>query len=364
MTASNLTSIEGKLRSAEARFLELEELMARPDVANDHEKVQELARERSNLEDRVVLFRDFRKLEAQRQDALSILDEGNDPPMMALAQAEVEVLDRKLGKLRDEMELALLPQDPNDSRDVIVEIRAGAGGREAAIFASDLFRMYTRYAALHRWDVEVLDTSHSDLGGFKEIVFEISGKDLFSRLKFERGVHRVQRVPVTEAMGRTHTSTATVAVLPVVGEVDVQINPDDLRIDIFHAGGHGGQNVNKVATAVRMVHIPTGTVAVCQDERSQFKNKQKAMAILRARLYEAEQTKREGQISQARRAQIGSGDRSEKIRTYNYAQDRISDHRISQNFHGIQRVMDGELNDIVEALQQAERAQRMAEAIR
>ena len=361
MTASHLGSIEGKLRSAETRFHELEELMAHPDVANDHEKVQELAKERSNLEDTVGLFRRWRKLDGQRQDAQSILDEGGDPAMIALAQDEIDDLDDRMLKLRGDMEVALLPQDPNDSRDVIVEVRAGAGGREAAIFAADLFRMYTRYAALRRWEVEVLDTSHSDLGGFKEIVFEVSGKNVFSLMKFERGVHRVQRVPVTEAMGRTHTSTATVAVLPVVDEVDVHINPDELRIDIFHAGGHGGQNVNKVATAVRMVHIPTGTVSVCQDERSQFKNKQKAMAILRARLYEAEQTKRHGQISQARRAQIGSGDRSEKIRTYNVAQDRISDHRISQNFHGIQRVLDGELADIIVALQQAERAQRLAE---
>ena len=363
MTASHLGTLEGKLRTAETRFLELEDLMARPDVANDHEKVHELAKERSSLEDTVGLFRQWRNLDGQRRDAQSILDEGGDPAMKTLAEDEIAALEVRLLKLRDDLEIALLPQDPNDSRDVIVEVRSGAGGREAAIFASDLFRMYTRYAALHKWEVEVLDTSHSDLGGFKEIVFEVSGKNVFSLLKFERGVHRVQRVPVTEAMGRTHTSTATVAVLPVVDEVDVQINPDELRIDIFHAGGHGGQNVNKVATAVRMVHIPTGTVAVCQDERSQFKNKQKAMAILRARLYEAEQTKREGQISQARRAQIGSGDRSEKIRTYNFAQDRISDHRINQNFHGIQRVLDGELGDIVVALQQAERTQRLAEAM-
>ena len=354
--------MQGKLRSAEARFQELEELMAHPDVVNDHEKVQELAKERSTLEDTVSLFREWRKLEAQLRDTKSILDDSGDSAMMALAQDEVDALNQTLEKLRAELELALLPRDPNDSRDVIVEIRAGAGGREAAIFASDLFRMYTRYAALHRWEVEVLDTSHSDLGGYKEVVFEVNGRSVFSLLKFERGVHRVQRVPLTEGMGRTHTSTATVAVLPEVDDVDVRINPDELRIDIYHAGGHGGQNVNKVATAVRMVHVPTGTVAVCQDERSQFKNKQKCMAILRARLYEAEQTKRDGQISQARRAQIGSGDRSEKIRTYNFAQDRISDHRINQSFHGIQRVMDGELGDIVDALREGERAQRLADA--
>ena len=362
-SVTNMDGMWSRLDLLEARYEELEELMGRPEVASDHERVQELAKERSTLQDAVVLYRAYRDKDTQKQDAQAILNEGGDPEMVGLAREEIAALDPVLQRLRGELELALLPKDPNDTRDVIVEVRAGAGGREAAIFAAELFRMYTRYAALHKWDVEVMDTSPSDLGGLKEIVFEVRGKGVFSLLKFERGVHRVQRVPVTESMGRIHTSTATVAVLPEVDEVDVQITPDDLRIDIFHAGGHGGQNVNKVATAVRMVHLPTGTVAVCQDERSQFKNKQKAMAILRARLYEAEQQKREGEISEARRAQVGSGDRSEKIRTYNFPQDRISDHRINQSFHGIQKVLDGELNDLVDALVQAERAKLLSESL-
>ena len=301
-----MENLSSKLDLLEARHQELEALMERPEVASDYERVQALAKERSGLQDVVILYREYRKRKGERDDAQAILGEGPDPSLATLAQEEVSSLDVTLTRLQREIELALLPKDPSDERDIIVEVRAGAGGREAAIFAADLFRMYSRYAGQCRWGIEVLNTSPSDLGGIKEIVFEVRGKGAFSRLKNERGVHRVQRVPVTEAMGRIHTSTSTVAVLPQVDEVEVKIHPDDLRIDIFHAGGHGGQNINKVATAVRIVHIPTDTVAVCQDERSQFKNKQKAMAILRARLYEAEQQKQESEIVQARRAQVGS----------------------------------------------------------
>ena len=246
---------------------------------------------------------------------------------------------------------------------MIVEIREGVGGQEAALFAAELYRMYTRYALLKNWEVELLNSNPSDLGGFKEIVLAVRGKGAFSRLKYERGGHRVQRVPVTEASGRIHTSTATLAVMPEADEVDVQVNPDDLRIDVFHAGGHGGQNVNKVATAVRIVHIPTGTVAVCQDERSQFKNKQKAMAILRARLYEEKLRKQESEISQARRAQVGTGERSEKIRTYNFPQDRITDHRIGVSFHGIEGVLAGNLDQIIDSLTAKEQASLLERAM-
>ena len=339
-----------KLASVESRFQHIEGLMARPEVSADYEQLQSLAKERASLEQMVDLYREHRSLLKEREDALAILEEGSDPEIASLAREELDVVEGKLGDLNGKLKRAILPIDPNDDRNVIVEIREGVGGREAALFAADLNRMYTRYAILQNWDVEVLHSSPSDIGGFKEIVMEVRGKGAYSRLKYERGAHRVQRVPVTEASGRIHTSTATVAVLPEVDEVDVHINPDELRIDIYHAGGHGGQNVNKVSTAVRIVHIPSGTVAVCQDERSQFKNKQKAMAILRARLYEAEQRKQESEITQARRAQVGSGDRAEKIRTYNIPQDRITDHRIGTTFHGVQRVLDGDVGDIIEAL--------------
>ena len=244
-----------------------------------------------------------------------------------------------------------------------MEIRSGAGGNEASLFASDLYRAYTRYAQLHHWQVDVMDSNPSDLGGFNKIVFEIQGKGAFSRLKYERGVHRVQRVPDTEAQGRIHTSTATVAVLARADEVDIKISPDDLRIDIFHAGGHGGQNVNKVATAVRIVYEPTGLTVVCQDERSQYKNKTKAMAMLRAKLYDAEQEKIVAERSETRRAQVGNADRSEKIRTYNYPQDRITDHRVGASFYGIPRIMDGELDELIDSLVVWEQEKLLAETL-
>lgn len=352
-----------KLASIEARYQEIEALLSMPEVATDYERVQTLAKERASLEDMVSMYRQYRSLLKEKEGVLAILGEGSDPEMVSLAREELETLDGNLRRLDQELRLALLPRDPNDDRDVIVEIREGVGGQEAALFAADLHRMYARYALLQNWDVDLLSSNPSDLGGFKEIVLEVRGKGAFSRLKFERGAHRVQRVPITEASGRVHTSTATVAVLPAVDEVDVQINPEDIRTDIFHASGHGGQNVNKVATAVRIVHIPTGTVAVCQDERSQFKNKQKAMAIIRARLYEAEQLKQETEIVKARRAQVGSGERAEKIRTYNFPQDRITDHRIGTSFHGIEQVLDGDLNEVVEALVAKEQSDLLDDAL-
>ena len=339
-----------KLLSVEERYQRIEGLMSDPEVAVDHERVQVLAKERASLEGMVVNFREYRRLLEEREDTAALIEEETESAITSLAREELEALDGRLGRLGVELRRAVVPKDPNDERDVIVEIREGVGGREAAIFAADLYRMYTRFALLRGWEVEVLDSNPSDLGGFKEVVFEVTGKGAFSRLKFERGAHRVQRVPVTEASGRIHTSTATVAVLPQADEVEVQLNSDDLRVDIFHASGHGGQNVNKVATAVRIVHIPTGTVAICQDERSQFKNRQKAMAILRARLYESQRRKQELEITLERRAQVGTGDRAEKIRTYNFPHDRITDHRVAETFHGVQRVLGGDIDDIVEAL--------------
>ena len=352
-----------KLASLEDRYQQIETLMASPEVSADYGQVQLLAKERASLEDVVAMYREYRNLQAEKEDVQAILAEGTEPGLTSLAKEEVDALEGKLERLGQRLKLAILPKNTNDEKNVIVEIREGVGGQEAALFAADLYRMYTRYAFLQNWEVELLNSNPSDLGGFKEIVFAVRGKGAFSRLKFERGGHRVQRVPVTEASGRIHTSTATVAVLMEADEVDVQIKTDDLRIDIFHASGHGGQNVNKVATAVRIVHVPSGTVAVCQDERSQFKNKQKAMAIIRARIYEAKQRERESEIVLARRSQVGTGDRAEKIRTYNFPQDRITDHRIGVTFHGLQRVLDGDMDEIVDASTAKEQASLLEEAL-
>ena len=358
-----MSSFFDRLEEIYARYRELGELLSQPEVAVDYEKVVTLAKERAGLEDTVNRYRELKDVRGQREEAQSIIDEGGDPEMEALASEEMEGLVDRIATLEDELRLALLPQDPNDERSVIVEIRKGAGGQEAGLFAGDLFRMYSRYAQNVGWNVEVLNSNSSDLGGFNEVAFTVEGKNAFSRLKYERGVHRVQRIPTTESSGRLHTSTVTVAVLPEAEEVDIRINPDDLRIDVFHAGGHGGQNVNKVATAIRIVHNPTGTVVTCQEERSQFKNKQRAMDILRARLYEQEQLRQEKEIIQSRRTQVGTGDRAEKIRTYNLPQDRITDHRIGKSFYGYQKYMDGFIDDIIDALTASEQARNLEEAM-
>ena len=352
-----MSSVFDKLDSVLHRYEEIEETMARPEVSTNFEQVQELAKERASLTDLVAISRQYQKLAFERGDLEELLREELDPEMARMAKSELELVDERLEQLGRELKVALLPKNPNDERSVIVEVRSGTGGSEASLFASDLYRAYTRYAQLHNWKVDVMDSNPSDLGGFNKIVFEVQGKGAFSRLKYERGVHRVQRVPETEAQGRIHTSTATVAVLPEADEVEIKIKPDDIRIDIFHAGGHGGQNVNKVATAVRIVHEATGLTVVCQDERSQFKNKQKAMAMLRARIYDAEQERHNAEITQDRRAQVGGAERSEKIRTYNYPQDRITDHRINASFHGVARVMDGGLDDIIDRLTNWEQEQ-------
>ena len=356
-----MSSIFDKLVPIVLRYEEIEELMSLPEIAVDYERVQELAKERATLEDLVGLARNHGKLIVDQKDLKALLEEGGDLELVQMARGELHMAEQALEDLSESLRMALLPKDPNDERDVIVEVRSGTGGQEASLFAADLYRMYTRFAQIKHWQVEIMDSNPSDLGGFNKIVFEIQGKGAFSQLKHERGVHRVQRVPGTETQGRIHTSTATVAVLPEADEVEVNIAPDDLRIDIYHAGGHGGQNVNKVATAVRIVHEPTGLVVVCQDERSQYKNKQKAMAMLRARLFEAEQEKHNAEISQNRKAQVGSAERSDKIRTYNYPQDRVTDHRISSSFHPVQRIMDGDVDDIIEALVTHEQSQLLEE---
>ena len=356
-----MASIFDKLEPIIKRYDEIEASMALPEIATDFEKIQELAKERASLDQLAEISRQHQKLVNDKEDLTAIIQEGSDPELASMAREEMEGVDASLEDLSQTLRVALIPKNPNDERDVIVEIRSGTGGDEASLFASDLYRAYTRYAQLHHWKIDVMDTSPSALGGFNKIVFEVQGKGAFSKLKFERGVHRVQRIPETETQGRIHTSTATVVVLPEADEVDVKVNPEDLRIDVFHAGGHGGQNVNKVATAIRIVHEPSGLTVVCQDERSQHKNKTKAMAMLRARIYEAEEERKTAEMSKTRRAQVGTAERSEKIRTYNYPQDRITDHRINSSFHGMPKIMDGYLDDIIDSLTSWEEEQSLAD---
>ena len=348
-----------RLERIEKRYLELEEQMALPEVTADLKKLQALAQERSGLENLVTLYRNYKDKARMLEETKKMLTEGLDEEMTAMVKHEIESLESQLENQLHELKLALLPKDANDDRDIIVEIRAGTGGDEAGLFAADLFRMYSRYAQSKKWGVDIIDANETSIGSIKEIIFEVKGKGAFSRFKYERGVHRVQRVPTTESSGRIHTSTATVAVLPEAREVEVYINPKDIRIDIFHSGGAGGQNVNKVATAVRITHLPTGIVAVCQDERSQHRNKTKAMAVLRARLLNIEQGKQEGEITEQRRSQIGSGERAEKIRTYNFPQDRITDHRVGLSFHNLPRILEGELDELINAIATSEQAKQL-----
>ena len=357
-----MATIFDKLEPVIQRYHEIEESMGDSEIAANFERVQELARERASLETLVKIAAIYKELVGEIEDLESLIKETSEPELIEMAKEELAIAQGKFDELSQDLRLALLPKNPNDERDVIMEIRAGAGGAEAGIFAADLYRAYSRYAVNQGWKVEVMDSNPTEVGGFNKIVFEIQGKGVFSRMKFESGVHRVQRVPNTETQGRIHTSTATVAVLPVADEVEVKIDPNELRIDIFHAGGHGGQNVNKVATAVRIVHEPSGLTVVCQDERSQHKNKQRAMTMLRSRLFEAEQMRHDAEISEARRSQVGQADRSEKIRTYNYPQDRITDHRSNENFHGIPRLMDGGLDDMFDRLSAWEQERLLADA--
>ncbi len=348
-----------QLGRIEKRYEEMNERMATPEIASDLEQLQKLAQERASIESLVTKYREYKATSKSLEETRAMLNDGLDEAMTTLVKQEIANLESQLDRLLQELKLALLPKDANDKRDIIMEIRAGAGGDEAGLFAGDLFRMYSRYAQSKGWGVDIINVNESGIGSVREIIFEIKGKGAFSRLKYERGVHRVQRVPVTESSGRIHTSTATVAVLPEADEVEVSLNPADLRIDIFHSGGAGGQNVNKVATAVRITHLPTGIVTVCQDERSQLRNKTKAMSVLRARLLNLEQRKQEEKITNQRRSQIGTGDRAEKIRTYNFPQDRVSDHRINLTLHNLPRIMEGELDELIDTLATSDQAKQL-----
>ncbi len=353
-----------QLEKSEKRFEELTLLMASPEVLADPRQLQSLGKERAAIEDIVSKYGEYKATLKSIADTQAMLADGQDEEMAVMINEELKILQDRKDRIEEDLKEALIPKDPDDEKNVIMEIRAGTGGDEAAMFAADLYRMYSRYALDRRWNVEVLNISEGGEGGYKEIVFEVRGKGAFSRLKYERGVHRVQRVPTTEASGRIHTSTATVAVLAEAEEVDIDVSESDLRIDIFHASGAGGQNVNKVASAVRITHLPTGVVVVCQDERSQLRNRQKAMMVLRSRLLDSERRKQEEAITEERRSQVGSGERAEKIRTYNFPQDRVTDHRLGQNFHNLPGIMEGDLDDMVEALIAYDRSQLIGPAVK
>lgn len=339
-----------KLQALEERYEELSEKLSDPQIMSDPENYAKLAKELSSLEEVVKTFQEYKKALKEIEENKKLLEEEKDSEIRALAKEEIKILEDKVEKLEKELPLMLLPKDPNDEKGVIMEIRAGAGGEEAALFAAELLRMYQRYAERKGWKFEILDANETGLGGFKEVIARIDGKGAYSRLKFESGVHRVQRVPITESGGRIHTSTVTVAVLPEVDEVEVEIRPEDLKIETMRASGHGGQHVNKTESAVRITHIPTGIVVSCQNERSQHQNKATALKILRAKLYDLAMREQMEKIQKERKAQVGTGERSEKIRTYNFPQNRVTDHRIGLTVYNLPEVLDGDLDEFIDAL--------------
>ncbi len=348
--------IEEKLEELEKKYDEIEEHLANENTYKDSNLLNSLLKEKSIIEESVLLYRELKKVKKEIEDTKKLI---NEPDMEEIAKEELTKLQNTEKELMDKIIASLIEKDERDERDIIMEIRAAAGGEEAALFAADLFRMYSYYAEKRKWKVEVIDSHPTDIGGYKEIIFSIKGKNVFGDLKYESGVHRVQRVPVTEASGRIHTSTVTVAVLPEVEEVDIDINPDDLRIDVFRASGHGGQCVQKTESAVRITHIPTGFVATCQDERSQLKNKEKALRVLRARLYDYYETQKEKEVGEERKKQIGWGERSEKIRTYNFPQNRVTDHRIGLSLYNLAEILEGNLDELINALKEEDKKRKI-----
>ena len=348
-----------RLDQIEARYQELNEALSSPDIIGDSLKFQKAAKAHSEIAPMVEKYREYKDLTKGIAESKAMLADEKDPEMRAYAQEELTKLEARVGQVEDELKVLLLPKDPNDEKDVILEIRAGTGGDEATLFAAEMFRMYTRYAETQGWKVEVLSTSESSVGGLKEVIAIIEGQRVFSRLKYESGVHRVQRVPATEQQGRVHTSAVTVAVLPEAEDVDVKIEAKDLRIDTFCSSGPGGQSVNTTYSAVRITHIPTNTVVSCQDEKSQIKNREKGMRVLRSRLYEMEMQKQQDALAKERKAMVGSGDRSEKIRSYNFPQNRVTDHRIGLTIHQLEQVMDGKLQPLIEGLMSHYEAEKL-----
>ncbi len=348
-----------KLNKIKERFEHINQQLSDPTYMNDREKIVSLSKERSELTGIISAYDEYNEVLKNIEGNKEIIAGGGDKELAELAETELEELEEQKSTLEEEIKILLLPRDPNDNRDIIMEIRAGTGGEEAALFAGDLFRMYNRYAENKAWKIDLIEMNDTGLGGIKEVTFSVHGENIYGELKFESGVHRVQRVPATEASGRVHTSAASVAVLPEVEDVQIDINPNDLRIDIFRSGGAGGQNVNKVETAVRIIHIPTGIVVQCQDERSQLKNRQKAMKVLRARLYDLKQKEQSDEISAQRKSMVGSGDRSDKIRTYNFPQNRVTDHRIGLTLYNLSNIMEGDISELIEQLKIADRAEKL-----
>lgn len=348
-----------KVELVEERYEELNRLMADPETVTDHVQITEYAQEQADIQDLVQAYRRYRALERELSDTRALMEMDDEAEMQEMAELEIARIEGEMEALYEKMRLLLLPKDPNDEKNVIMEIRAGAGGDEAGIFAADLMRMYTRYAEVQSWKTELLSENRTGVGGYKEVIFQIAGKGAYSRLKYESGVHRVQRVPTTESQGRIHTSTSTVAVLPEIDDIDIAINPADLEVDVYISSGPGGQHMQKNATAVRIHHKPTGTVVSCESERSQTQNRERAMAVLRARLYEEEQQRQFEERGEERRLQVGSGERSEKIRTYNYPQNRVTDHRIGLTLYRLETIVDGDLDEIIDELATTDQAERL-----
>jgi len=351
-----------KLDLIEERYKELEQKIADPELINRRDEWQALVKEHATLEEIVGKYREYKKTKEEIETAEQLMDETDDKELLQMIEQELDELKEKQETLTHEIKLLLLPKDPLDEKNVVMEIRSGAGGEEAALFGAVLFRMYNRYAERHGWKIEIMNSNFTELGGVKEVIFMIEGKGAYSRLKYESGVHRVQRVPTTESGGRIHTSTATVAVLPEAQDVDIEINPNDLRIDIFRSSGHGGQSVNTTDSAVRITHLPTGLVVTCQDERSQHKNKEKALKVLKARLLDMARREQEEKYAQNRKSQVGTGDRSERIRTYNYPQGRVTDHRIGLTIYRLEEFLDGDLDEMIDSLAHAEQTEKLQAA--
>ncbi len=352
-------NLADKLEKIKNKFDSINEQLSDPGISANREKLVSLTRERSDLNDIVEAYSRYSAVLKNIKGNKEIIDTVSDSELVSMALAELEDLKIEREKLEEEIKLLILPKDPNDDKDIIMEVRAGTGGEEAALFAGNLFRMYSRYAEMRGWKIELIDMNDTGLGGLKEVIFSVTGNNVYGDMKFESGVHRVQRVPETEGSGRVHTSAASVAVLPEVEDVQVEINQNDLKIDIFRSGGAGGQNVNKVETAVRMTHIPTGIVVQCQDERSQLKNRQKAMKVLKARIYDLELKKQNAEISAQRKLMVGSGDRSDKIRTYNFPQNRVTDHRIGLTLYNLSNIMEGQIDELIEQLKIADKTEKL-----